>query len=60
MKKALCLMLSLALVILTLVPATAEVFTGTSRGMQGDVVVNVTIENLLQSRQRLKGKYTGA
>ena len=47
MKKTLCLLLALSLVIAALVPAMAEgnVFTGTARGMQGDVVVNVTIED---------------
>ena len=47
MKKTLCLLLSLSLIILALLPAMAEadVFTGTARGMQGDVVVNVTIED---------------
>ena len=47
MKKALCLLLSLVLVMLSLVPALAEgnTYTGTARGMQGDVVVNVTIDD---------------
>ena len=47
MKKAMCFILSLALVILSLVPVMAEpaTFTGKARGMQGDVIVNVTIDD---------------
>ena len=47
MKKALCILLSLSLMILGAVTAAAEpaVYTGTARGMQGDVVVNVTIDD---------------
>ena len=47
MKKAMCFILSIALVILSLVPALAEpaTFTGKARGMQGDVIVNVTIDD---------------
>ena len=47
MKKIVCLILSLVLMSLMLVTAGAEatVVTGSSRGMQGDVVVNVTIED---------------
>ena len=47
MKKALCILLSLSLMILGTVTAAAEpaVYTGSARGMQGDVVVNVTIDD---------------
>ena len=47
MKKTMCFILSIALVILSLVPALAEpaTFTGKARGMQGDVIVNVTIDD---------------
>ena len=47
MKKVICLVLALILVMALWIPAPAEpaVFTGTARGMQGDVVVNVTIDD---------------
>ncbi|MBQ9007815.1 MAG: FAD-dependent oxidoreductase [Clostridia bacterium] len=46
MKKGICLILTLILALAMLVTACAEpaTFTGTARGMQGDVVVNVTID----------------
>ena len=52
MKKALCIFLTLSMLMLLMVSALAEpaVFTGSARGMQGDVVVNVTIDD---------GKITG-
>ena len=47
MKKTMCFILSVALVILSLVPTLAEpaTITGKARGMQGDVIVNVTIDD---------------
>jgi len=47
MKKILCFLLALSLLMLGLAGAAADsaVYTGSARGMQGEVVVNVTIED---------------
>ena len=47
MKKILCFLLTLSLLMLGLAGAAADsaVYTGSARGMQGEVVVNVTIED---------------
>ena len=47
MKKILCFLLTLSLLMLGLAGAMADsaVYTGSARGMQGEVVVNVTIED---------------
>ena len=52
MKKALCIFLTLSMLMLLSLSALAEpaVFTGSARGMQGEVIVNVTIDD---------GKITG-
>lgn len=52
MKKALCIFLTLSMLLLLSLSALAEpaVFTGSARGMQGEVIVNVTIDD---------GKITG-
>ena len=46
MKKALSILLALSVMVLMMAAACAEpaVFTGTARGMQGEVIVNVTID----------------
>ena len=47
MKKIMCFLLALSLLMLGLAGAMADsaVYTGSARGMQGEVVVNVTIED---------------
>ncbi len=47
MKKALSILLALSVMVLMMAAACAEpaVFTGTARGMQGEVIVNVTIDD---------------
>ena len=47
MKKIMCFLLALSLLMLGLAGAAADsaVYTGSARGMQGEVVVNVTIED---------------